>query len=249
MLLKSIAVKKGDIVAVVGSGGKTTMIFALAAELLKKEQSVLITTTTKMWSNIVKAEELLLVGNERQLKTCLKEKRKQNFSVLGKNILANKLIGIPAIWLEQHITLFRDNWDVILVEADGSKGKSLKAPNSKEPVIPQNATKVIVVIGVDIIGQQLTENNVHRAELVSQLTGMTMGATITVDTIAQMIMAKKGLLKGTTKTQQIYLVFNKYNSLSLSEKVKLTTTIKKVVDRPIEILVTELAQKQVKVLR
>ncbi len=53
--------------------------------------------------------------------------------------------------------------DYVLVEADGSRGRSLKAFGPDEPQVPSVTTTIVQVAGADVLGQPLREEYVHRA--------------------------------------------------------------------------------------
>ena len=61
--------------------------------------------------------------------------------------------------------------DVVLVEADGSKGMPLKYPHAAEPVIPDNADTILVVCGLNALGHPAREV-CHRLELVTDCLGI-----------------------------------------------------------------------------
>ena len=65
----------------------------------------------------------------------------------------------------------------LLIEADGSHQKSLKAPAAYEPPIPEFTDAVVVVAGLSALGKPLTDEHVHRAEIFSQLSGLPINQT------------------------------------------------------------------------
>ena len=83
-----------------------------------------------------------------------------------------------------------------LVEADGAKGRLLKAPAEYEPVIPDGADRVIIVAGLDAIGKPLDERAVHRPEIAVRLLGIPLGTTITPDLFTSLVGHTSGGLKG-----------------------------------------------------
>jgi probable selenium-dependent hydroxylase accessory protein YqeC len=101
----------------------------------------------------------------------------------------------------------------IINEADGSARKPLKAPNATEPVIPQSTTLVIAIAGADALGCPLTEENVFRPDIVSRLTGLEPGATVTEDTIAVLLTHAEGIAKGTPANAAIVPLINKIDKL------------------------------------
>jgi hypothetical protein len=68
--------------------------------------------------------------------------------------------------------------DLVLVEADGARGRSLKAPADHEPVVPGSTTLLIVVAALDVLGAPLDEGRVHRPERVAAATGRAAGAPV-----------------------------------------------------------------------
>ncbi len=71
----------------------------------------------------------------------------------------------------------------LLIEADGSRQKALKAPNEHEPVIPEFTDAVIVVAGLSGLGKSLNEKHVHRPQLFSTLSGLPLDDSITPDAL------------------------------------------------------------------
>jgi probable selenium-dependent hydroxylase accessory protein YqeC len=83
-----------------------------------------------------------------------------------------------------------------LVEADGAKGRLLKAPAAYEPVIPAEADRVVVVAGLAAIGEPLDGDTVHRPEVAARLLGVPVGATVTPGLFARLVGHSSGGLNG-----------------------------------------------------
>src|SRR5918992_654470 len=64
-------------------------------------------------------------------------------------------------------------------EADGSRRRPIKGTAAHEPVLPDAATLVVAVSNIRAFGAPFTEENVHRPELFSELTGIGAGQSIT----------------------------------------------------------------------
>lgn len=141
------------IIAVVGSGGKTTLIKKLAAQYRAAGKTVLITTSTHMFIE----EDTLLTDDAEQIVRALGEQGCVMAGVPeGQKIKALSGNTFAAVCAAA---------DVVLVEADGSKRMPLKYPNETEPVIPENTDEIIVVCGLNAIGQP-AKAVCHRLELV-----------------------------------------------------------------------------------
>lgn len=81
--------------------------------------------------------------------------------------------------------------DYVLVEADGAKTLPLKAHAQHEPVIPGCANRVICVVGVDGIGQPISQA-CHRAELYAQLADASVDDAVTPE-MAVAVLEAEGL--------------------------------------------------------
>ena len=154
------------IISVVGSGGKTTLIKKLAEQYRKEKKTVFVTTSTHMFIE----EDTLLTDDADTIIRRLKEK-------------GYAMAGIPEG--EKIKALSRETYeavcsfaDVVLVEADGSKRLPLKYPNASEPVIPDNTDEIIVVCGLNAIGQK-AKDVCHRLELVKNCLGIEDDTVIT----------------------------------------------------------------------
>ncbi len=168
------------IISVVGSGGKTTLIKNLASRYRSEGKTVLVTTTTHMFLE----EDTLLTDDAGAILHALKE-------------TGYVMAGIPDG--EKIKPLSRETFDavcpcadVVLVEADGSKRLPLKYPNTEEPVIPENTEEVIVVCGLNAIGEK-AKDVCHRLELVKECLGIDDNTVITPEHIQKLV--TEGYLK------------------------------------------------------
>ena len=197
-LRHSLQLNKGGVISLVGAGGKTSLMFRLARELSRQGDAVLSTTTTKIYTPSHKQSSVVMIsGSASELTIEAREilKHKSHISAGSRRIpFQNKLKGFPtdtidAIWQSG---VFR--W--IVVEADGAAGKSIKAPAGHEPVIPQCTKWVIGIVGLGAVGKPLTEKWVFRPQLVSKITGLAQGASITESAIAEVLTNANGIMKG-----------------------------------------------------
>lgn len=160
-LAELLKIEKG-ITAVIGGGGKTSLINCLAREL-GQESTVIICTTTK-----IRAPEnirLICPDDKDSIKIALADVSKIDEKIIcvaGESDMPGKL-KTPNTSLDELSAMA----DYVLVEADGSKQLPLKAHAEHEPVIPDNANQTILVMGVDGIGKKIGES-CHRPELYVQ---------------------------------------------------------------------------------
>lgn len=147
------------VTAMIGGGGKTTLLLRLAEEL-KAQGRVIVCATAKMFPppNI----PTLLSPDTDEIASAL-----QTHPVLcvGHQAPEGKLT-LPLTEIGSLTGLA----DYVLVEADGSKGLPLKAHAPHEPVMPQEAARRILVIGIDGIGRPIREA-AHRPQLYADILG------------------------------------------------------------------------------
>ena len=146
-------------IAIVGSGGKTTLIKKLAEQYRNEGKTVFVTTSTHMFIE----EDTLLTDDADMIIQALRE----NGYALAGIPEGEKIKALSAKTFDAVCV----NADVVLVEADGSKCLPLKYPNSNEPVIPEGVDEIIVVCGLNAIGQK-AKDVCHRLELVRDCLGI-----------------------------------------------------------------------------
>ena len=157
--------------ALIGGGGKTTLMYHLAAEL-RQQGTVLVCTTTKIWP----PAHLRVCTEEGTLR---EELRRRGIACAGTPMEQGKLTA-PAI----------DGWetmaDFVLVEADGSAGRPFKAHADWEPVLPEERQATVLVMGADGFGKPISRM-AHRPELYARLAGATEDQEVTPELAARVV--------------------------------------------------------------
>jgi molybdenum cofactor cytidylyltransferase len=202
---------QGELVAFAGGGGKTSLLFALAAALPGR---VIVTTTTRIFAAqmqlapaVCYADDLSRLGGYlTEHRTCL---------VVGR-VEGDKALGIDPSLPGRLLT--RPDVDTVLVEADGSRMRPVKAPAEHEPVIPPDATMLTPVVGVDALDGPL-HAVAHRPERVSQLLEgylddhsafvLARDGRLTADALACLLTHPQGGLKGAPDRARIVPFINK----------------------------------------
>ncbi len=166
------------VTAIIGGGGKTTLMETLAGELSKKGK-VIITTTTHICRP--KQYETLLDADEAAVSAALE---RSGIVCVASRAESGKLC---APWLS--MGTLAQLADFVLVEADGAKRLPLKAHASHEPVIPEEVQRVIMVIGIDGVGKTIRET-CHRSALYAQLAGVDEETVVTPQLAARVVNAE-----------------------------------------------------------
>lgn len=159
---KELNIRPG-VTAIIGGGGKTTLMYRLAREL-SEGHSVIVATST----HIFPPEDLPCALRAGQVSGVL---------CVGTPCENGKLTA-PAQSFEELAQLA----DYVLVEADGAARKPLKVHAAHEPVLPRNANQVICVVGASGIGKPV-EEVVHRPALFTALSGQTVASPAAIATV------------------------------------------------------------------
>lgn len=168
------------ITAIIGSGGKTTLLRTLGQELPGR---VILCTTTHIMPFV--GLPLYTGGAEAELAGLLAER---SMVCIGRPGPEGKLTA-PALSMEALMKAA----DYVLVEADGSRRLPIKAHASHEPVIPPESKKIICVVGASGFGRRI-EETVHRPEVFCRLTGAKEEDRLTPALAARAI-AREGLAR------------------------------------------------------
>ena len=177
------------VVAVVGGGGKTSLVYALAREVSALGGRAIITGTTRFtpaphgWP----MPPLIEVATGQAASRVVQARDLGTLVVAGvEHQPAGRLAPLSAEEIEALAAI--DGVDAVLVEADGSRARPFKAPGDHEPVIPVGATHVVAVVGASVLGQPLDGTHVHRPECVRVLVpGLPADAVCDASLIARVL--------------------------------------------------------------
>jgi len=212
-LAAALDIGRRELVAMVGGGGKTGALRLLAGELAAAGSKVIATTTTAMH-----LRELSAVGpvvwdsGDRPLADGVEAALTEwgAAGVAAAPGAEGKVVGlspeaVDALWTGDIGAVA----DYVIVEADGSRGKPLKAFGPGEPRVPSATTIVVQVAGLDAIGMPLDEEHVHRAELAAAALGVPLGSTVTVGLFAECLREQTRFLAKYCGSARIVTMLNK----------------------------------------
>lgn len=178
-------------VSIIGAGGKTTTLFQLAREIAKRKP-VIVTSTTHFgtWQTSL-VEHHIIAKNLDDLK---------NLPTHGVTLITGEIENDRTKPINQVILNWLREYSeshniILLIEADGSRQKPLKAPAAHEPPIPEFTDTVIIVAGLSALGKPLTDEYVQRAEIFSQLSDLQINKPVTADAIIRVLTHSQGGLK------------------------------------------------------
>lgn len=143
-------------VSIVGAGGKTTALRALARTLASRR--VLVTTTTHMFP--VPPPDCRIVLTDPAPDALLTQLRQPGAVCAGRQAEGGKLRALsPALLAQAAATA-----DMVLCEADGAHRLPLKLHRADEPVLVPQTDLCLIVAGLSALGRPIRDT-VHRYAL------------------------------------------------------------------------------------
>ena len=185
--------------ALVGGGGKTTLMYNLAAHCARKGWRVLAATTT----HIMQPPGGVWAQTDAELFRLWKC---GSYAVAGTAAHGGKLTAPPQAQLERWMTLA----DIVLIEADGAKRMPCKAPAAHEPVLLPQCDTVLAVAGLSALRHPLREV-CFRAELAAELLCVPQDAQLTPELLANLLASEAGGRKA-VGDRSFYVVLNQVDT-------------------------------------
>jgi len=201
-LSERLGLEPRELIAIVGAGGKTTIMGILAHELGAAGASMVLTTTTKMGADQVTDP------------VCWSYDPDEVEGMLTPGVPLSVLLGtvegkVTGLDPEAVDALYLStSADFIIVEADGARSLSVKAAADHEPVIPGLSTTVIVVMGADAL-MSTVETVAHRVDRVAALTGLSGDDVLSPQDAATVLLHPDGGLKSIPEGARVEMAISK----------------------------------------
>lgn len=208
------------VIAIVGAGGKTSLMFLLAQGFQQQGLRVITTTTTRIRVPASRQSRNVLLQAEEHFSSLLVTAlARDQRATIGHHLLpGSKLAGLSPSELARVRRQLPA--DPMIIEADGARGLSLKAPGANEPVVPAWTDLFIALAGLDCIGRPLSKDFVFRPESVAAITGLRPQEPITTRALARLAVHPQGMLKGCPSTARSCIFFNKAEDATARETAR-----------------------------
>lgn len=186
--------ERGHVVSLVGGGGKTTLLYAMARHCAAQGQRVLAGTTTHIlrpsahYAPDEAARDALWRAGE--------------YAVAGTPAPNGKLTSLPPQALARWVAAA----DTVFLEADGAKHHPCKAPAAHEPVLLPQSDIVLAVAGLSALGRPLAEV-CFRLEEACALLDVPADTPLTPTLLAKLLASEAGGRKGVGR-RQFYALLN-----------------------------------------
>jgi molybdenum cofactor cytidylyltransferase len=201
-LARALRVVGAPAIAFTGAGGKTTAMFELARGL---PGPVLVTTTTHLGERQASlADQHIIAGGAADVDAA----EFHGVTLITGPARDGRLQAISPETFRRLDERRKTGEMPLLIEADGSRGRPLKAPAEHEPVVPAFSDQVVVTAGLSALGQKLDDEHIFRAERVVEIAHATAGQNVTADVLAEVLMNPAGGLKGLPARARRTLLLN-----------------------------------------
>lgn len=192
------------VIALVGGGGKTTTMYALAREAREAGKTVIVTTTTHILPH-----PALFMTHETDPAALRGLVEQHGILTVGALDQRGKMTG-------GDVAACAAAADIVLAEADGARVRPLKVPADHEPVIPAQTQAVVALSGMDCLGRTV-EDICHRPERVCALLECGMDHVITPADVAAILSSPQGSRKSVEEAMAFRCVLNKADT---DERIK-----------------------------
>lgn len=193
-------------ICLVGGGGKTTVMYELAAAWAACGRKVLALTST----HILQPADGSFAADVPAVKNLWQQ---GSYAVIGTPELATSKLTAPPQDLYEALKL---QADVILCEADGSRHHPCKVPAEYEPVLLPDSDIVLAVAGMDALGRPLAQA-CQRSQLAAELLGCSLDSVIDAQMLASLLLSEQGARQN-VGARAYYIVLNKCDLLKAAQQ-------------------------------
>lgn len=197
---------KKHTICLVGGGGKTTVMYELAAAWAACGRKVLVLTST----HILQPADGSFAADAAAVHNLWQQGR---YAVIGTPELSTGKLTAPPQDLYEALQL---QANVILCEADGSRHHPCKVPAEYEPVLLPDSDIVLTVAGMDALGHSLAQA-CQRPQPAAALLGCSLDSVIDEQMLAALLLSEQGSRKN-VGTRTYYIVLNKCDLLKAAQQ-------------------------------
>lgn len=197
---------KKHTICLVGGGGKTTVMYELAAAWAACGRKALALTST----HILQPADGSFAADAVAVHNLWQQRR---YAVIGTPELATGKLTLPLQSVYEELKL---QADVILCEADGSRHHPCKVPAEYEPVLLPDSDIVLAVAGMDALGNSL-QQACQRPQLAAELLGCGAEKILDAQMLTVLLLSEQGARKNVGACAY-YIVLNKCDLLKAAQQ-------------------------------
>ncbi|NPV76778.1 MAG: putative selenium-dependent hydroxylase accessory protein YqeC [Anaerolineae bacterium] len=226
-LRQALRIKHNVCMAIVGAGGKTTLMFRLARQL---PPSAIVTTTTHLG-----IEQRLLADHHFYINSLadldfLEANPPYGVTLVTGSQVGERISSLAPDALLRLSEIVREKNFPLIIEADGSRSLPVKAPSGHEPAIPPWVDTVVNVVGLSALGKPFSPEVVHRYEEFALLSGLNNLAPITLEALYKVLAHPNGGLKNIPLGARKIVVLNQADTQDIVVVEKLAMALRNTYD-------------------
>jgi molybdenum cofactor cytidylyltransferase len=220
-LAEALRVDSSQRIAFIGAGGKTTALFQLARQL---PPPVIVTAASHLGAwQLESVDRHIITESAGPL-----EELEHGLS--GVILITGEVDGDRSKPIHPNLL----NWlrefcgyhtIPLLIEADGSRSKPLKAWAEHEPPLPSFVDLVVQVVGLRGLGKALDDENVHRPQVFSRLSGLPIGEVIAPEQLVKVLTHPEGGLRNVPASARRVVLLNQADTEELQSTARSMSTL------------------------
>lgn len=192
-MLEALGAAAGGLVCLVGAGGKKSTIYRLA-EAFGGRLGITATAHIEPFPKTYAGDAVVTAAADIVGPVCRAAAASRRLAFARPCPNPGRLLGVS--FEELAAIRAQAGFDLLLVKADGARGRILKAPAAHEPALPPDATTVIAVVSARALGAPLDARIAHRPERVAAICGLAEGECLEPRHLARLLASGEGALQG-----------------------------------------------------
>jgi probable selenium-dependent hydroxylase accessory protein YqeC len=216
-LTDALGVSCGDLVSIVGAGGKTSLMYGLGKELSSAGHRTLLTTTTRVLYPRSSEVSSVILGPEtdataRKITDGL---AKTGVLLAGRERIDSKIAGYSPEFVDRLHGEVRER--TVVAECDGARGRSLKVPSETDLPLALSTNVYIVVVGADSFHKPLTSPEVFNPEDVARVADVEADSEVSQPVIIKAILSERSYRGRKPAGARLAVLINKVDTESFDK--------------------------------
>ncbi|ETA79232.1 selenium cofactor biosynthesis protein YqeC [Youngiibacter fragilis] len=186
-------------IALVGAGGKTTLIYRLVEDI-RTRRKILVSSTT-MFKEPHESRYDFIDYSFRE---------DYSFDVLPENGIYivcngrtpdNYLLGLG----RDEVDRLSVNFDNSIIECDYSMGRPLKGFRQSEAGVPDSADITVGVLDIEALGLEIKSDNIFHLDRFIEVTGSRIYSMVTLENLKAIVDDREGLFMGAKGKRVLFI--------------------------------------------